>query len=99
MKYRERFEKWDWNEISRDAEECIDEEGIRVRTYYLGSVFTMTPSGKYYMPWCSNFTYEEAAEDAEWFEDLVSVAEKYGAYITSGEGDPTDLYATFPVDD
>ena len=36
-----------------DPEE--DDDGEVVEACYLGSVFSLTPSGKYYMPWaCSN---------------------------------------------
>ena len=61
---------------------------------FLGTVFALTPSGKYYMPWaCSNVTDEEAAKDEAWYEALDAVVESYGGWIESGEGDPCDLFA------
>jgi hypothetical protein len=47
-KVRERLDGEDW-------EDDIHGDGSQVRRLYLGSVFSLTPSGKYYMPFaCSN---------------------------------------------
>jgi len=50
---------WDWHGIKRDAEasaEPDDEcDGMLIGRSYLGSVFSLTPSGKMYAPFaCSN---------------------------------------------
>jgi hypothetical protein len=68
-------------------------------TFFLGTVFNLTPSGKYYMPWaCSNVTIAEAERDARWFEALEKVCDKYGLYTRSGEGDPCDIFVAMGVD-
>ena len=60
---------------------------------FLGTVFALTPSGKYYMPWaCSNVTEEEANKDEAWFEALEAVASEYDGWVESGEGDPCDIF-------
>jgi len=60
--------------------------------YYLGSVLNLAPSGKYYMPWCTNATEEDREKDADWYEALEYEADKRGWWVFFGEGDPTDLF-------
>jgi hypothetical protein len=66
---------------------------------YVGSVMSVFPSGKYYMPWCSNFTWREAAMDYCFHEGLESVLDDHDYWIESGEGDPTDLFVCRSLDD
>jgi hypothetical protein len=90
----------DWIELKRE----IIEDGVvswdrdnQVFDFstYLGSVFSLTPSGKYYMPWaCSNVTEEEARQDEEWWEKMEVYGENHGIFFSGGEGDPTDIIAT-----
>lgn len=87
--------EFNWDEIERalDAEEpFVDEAGNRVRMIYVGTVFSLTPSGKYYMPWTSNQTEEDVEADTEWWEKVEQEAEERGLFITSGEGDPCDIF-------
>src|SRR5579885_3590609 len=79
-----------------DAEEWeqdeYEHERLR-RSVYLGSVFNLVPSGKYYTPYaCSNVSDEEAALDEEWFEQAERELASIDCYLESGEGDPTDLF-------
>jgi hypothetical protein len=63
---------------------------------YLGSCFSIMPSGKYYMPWaCSNVTEAEALQDELYSEALDQVAEEYDMFVFGGEGDPTDIFAGY----
>jgi len=72
-------------------QECEGDDPISLM--YVGSVFNLTPSGKYYMPWaCSNVTSKEALKDECWFEALNSVLEAHGLWSQSGEGDPCDVF-------
>ena len=97
QKYREEIEQWDWPLIKANALENVEEgfgseepEGLD----FLGTVFALFPSGKYYMPFaCSNVTLREAHRDEEFGRALDDVAEKYGMWIESGEGDPCDVFA------
>jgi hypothetical protein len=60
---------------------------------YVGSVFSIFPSGKYYTPWAnSNITLLEAAQDYSFQEGLESELDKHGYWSFSGEGDPCDIF-------
>jgi len=60
---------------------------------FLGTVFGLTPSGKYYMPWTTNQTEEDVENDAAWYEELEAELDKYDLSLENGEGDPRDLFA------
>lgn len=67
--------------------------GMWQRSIFLGTVFALTPSGKYYMPFaCSNVTEEEANEDREWWNVVDEELEKRELYAEGGEGCPTDIH-------
>ena len=80
------LEKAEWQESEEPDQE--------VRRVFLGTVFALMPSGKFYTPWaCSNVTEEEAEEDEEWRKAVEAELDKFDAYLISGEGDPCDLFA------
>lgn len=59
---------------------------------FIGSVFSVMPSGKYWTFWArSNVTDAEAERDSRYMEALEKVAGKFGLAVMSGEGDPCDL--------
>ena len=93
----------DWEALKKEieAEEIQDDLcDNKVKQVYFGSVFHATPSGKYYMPWASsNVTEGEAEEDEEWWEEMDKEAGKHGLFITSGEGDPTDIFVGMVVEE
>lgn len=63
------------------------------RRIFIGTVFSLMPSGKYYVPWaCGNVTEEEAAKDEEWQEQATNELATINCWLTSGEGDPCDLF-------
>jgi len=77
-----------------EADEQDDQDGCIVKRVFLGTVFDLAPSGKYYMPYaCSNVTEEEAMEDERWYEQADAELDTINAYMVSGEGDPCDLFA------
>jgi hypothetical protein len=76
----------DWQD---DLPEYEDDDPIE--TAYLGSIFRMVPSGKYYMPWCSNFTWAEGIADTRFWE-LLEEELPDGYWIEAGEGCPTDIF-------
>lgn len=82
-KIRAALDKEDW--VFRS------ELGAHVRQIFIGTCFALTPSGKYYMPWTTNASEEEAERDQEWFDTVETALEKRGMFLTSGEGDPCDL--------
>lgn len=65
------------------------EGGDRV---WIGTVFALTPSGKYYTAWaCGNVSPSEVRQDEQWFACLAREAEAHGYWIERGE-DPCDIF-------
>lgn len=85
-KIREEIDKQPW--------EQSDEPDREERRLFLGTVFALTPSGKFYTPRaCSNVTEKEAEVDQKWYDAVSEGLEKVGLYLQHGEGDPCDLLA------
>lgn len=98
----ERPAIFNWDYIMKELEKVemskID-EGY-VKEIFVGTVFNLLPSGKYYTPWaCSNVTEEEAEEDEIWWEQAYAECAEHGCCIISGEGDPCDLFISVVIDD
>lgn len=85
----------DFDQVSRalkNADWETDEYG-KVRRVFIGTVFSLFPSGKYYTPFaCSNVTEEEAALDEDWRELVNIECHKRGWVFENGEGDPCDCF-------
>ena len=106
LRYKEEIESWDWSAIRKSAiENCIvDEYELQfelqvIASCWLGTVFAIMPSGKYYMPWTTNQTAKDVIRDSAYWQALEEVSEANGMYITNGEGDPCDLFAQFCIDE
>jgi hypothetical protein len=83
----------DFVENVQPGENEGEDDASPYESWYLGTVFALTPSGKYYTPWArSNVTDTEGARDERWYDALEQAANKLGGWIESGEGDPLDLY-------
>jgi hypothetical protein len=95
QRYIEQIESWNWKEISNAAQKnCYVNENDEIEgTDYLGSVLNLYPSGKYYMPWCSNQTRFDVVRDSCFQEALEEVAGRYDMYITGSDGDGCDVLA------
>lgn len=57
-RFRQEIEGWQWDAIKRTAEENAEpdnkgDEGGRIGRDFLGTVFSLFPSGKYYQPWAA----------------------------------------------
>ena len=62
---------------------------------YLGTTFSIMPSGKYWTFWaCSNTTAEERDRDTRFMEALERVADKFELFVHSGDGDPCDMFVS-----
>jgi hypothetical protein len=86
---RRELDKQQWEPDYQD-----DPERSEVRRVFLGTVFALVPSGKFYTPWaCSNVTEDEASADEEWYDRARQELESVGLSLESGEGDPCDLLA------
>lgn len=93
------IELYDWIAANKDnfewyynPEEFNDYDTHYAR-YFIGTVFSIYPSGKYYMPWAnSNVSLIEACKDSIFHETLQEKLEKMDLWLESGEGDPCDLF-------
>jgi hypothetical protein len=101
--YSDLLRQWDWKTLVEHAktQPCVDcslqrLEGQTPRhSLFLGSILTLSPSGKYYSAWANgNVTKAEAERDEAWFRAFDKVGEKFGFAVESGEGDPCDLFIT-----
>jgi hypothetical protein len=97
--YEAEIREWDWKKI-KGKPTCYGDgfEGKNIGNCFLGTVFDLAPSGKYYMPWTSNQTEEDVDEDGKFYEALDKVAEENGMWIEHGEGDPCDLFACMIIE-
>ena len=107
-KYRKEIKGWNWEGIKNDIlknsndpdiVEVDEYDGTKRASTFLGTVFNIMPSGKYYMPWaCSNVTAREAYRDEVFSEVLEAIAGQHGMYLFSGEGDPCDIFAGMVIE-
>lgn len=92
-KLQEEYSPSVFEEMKENAERVTDGEGNHILSYYLGTVFSLTPSGKYYQSFaCGNVSEEEAEEDTEWYDAMETLCLENGANLEAGEGDPCDLF-------
>jgi hypothetical protein len=116
--YIDEITDWNWDEIREEALQCIEENemGDQEGRMFLGTVFHLMPSGKYYQPFacsnveaceeckgdgcdhCGGIGSREAYLDSLYQEALEAVAEANGMFVTSGEGDPCDVFAGILVE-
>ena len=83
--------QFDWPAIVVEAgmnaePDSYDDHALYGRVF-LGTVFALSPSGKYYAPWDTLPT-----QDSIFYDALNVVAEQHGGWIECGEGDPCDLF-------
>lgn len=93
-------ESFDFEAIKAECEQNkeLDYEDQLVGLSFIGTVFSLMPSGKYYAFWTSNQTETDELQDSCYYDALESVFSDYGMFITSGEGDPCDLFAGMTFD-
>lgn len=101
--YLADIRSWDWEFVKSEAlgnrQEPESELDPAYGTTFIGTVFALAPSGKYYMPWTSNQTEDDIDEDGKFYEALDTVAEEHGMFIENGEGDPCDLFASIVIEE
>jgi hypothetical protein len=78
----EEFESWD----------SFDDDESKIECAYVGSVFSIFPSGKFYMPWTTNQTIKDVWKDEAFSEALSNILESHNMWFQGGEGDPTDIF-------
>ena len=90
--YSEEISQWNFAELKTDClDNTFEDCGDKRAETFLGSVLSIMPSGKYYMPWTSNQSRLDQEKDSVFLEVLESTLEENGLYLTSGERDPYDV--------
>lgn len=80
---KRRLEKEDWHKVDAWTE---------ARRVFLGTVFNVYPSGKYYTPFATgSATEEDAAKDEAFSEAAQAALEPIEAFIEHGD-DPCDVF-------
>jgi len=99
--YREEITSWDWEGLKKDLEkaEYVNEnDGNPYSSLYIGTVFEIMPSGKYWMFWTTNQSYFDMIRDSLYREIMEEIAEENNMWIENGEGDPCDLFICMCID-
>jgi hypothetical protein len=89
-RYHEEFRSWNWDLARTSAEEVDGDDGDRYAVAYIGSVFSLTPSGKVYAFWTTNQTEWDVFRDSLWWKVLDDHLDKLGAFVWTddcGDGD------------
>lgn len=93
--YLDEIGAWDWTHIKGDAisnpQEAEWPSDPPTGFTWIGSVYAIMPSGKFYTFWTSNQTDEDMARDQIFMECLESIAESHGMWLTEG-GEDDHLY-------
>ena len=79
-------ENGDWSEPYED------ENGEMIQSCFIGTVMALAPSGKYYMPWCTNQTEDDEDKDSIFYNALEEYASDAGFFTFNGDGDPCDMF-------
>ena len=93
--YQRELRALDWDYFLTEAKREVSRtwEGAYEGHYFLGTVFSLVPSGKFWTVWAnSNVDDDEMTRDSVWMEMLEEVAAEHGMYAFNGEGDPCDLF-------
>ena len=73
--------------------EC--EEGNKFESFYIGNIFCVMPSGKYYVGGLTtNQTWRDVVKDSFFMEMFEEKLDKLNMWIHSGAGSATDLFIT-----
>jgi len=102
-KYRKEISSWNWTGLKADCEKAeptvdiFSDDYPNGKTYmtFIGTVFVIMPSGKYYMPWTTNQTKHDVEKDTAFGEVLDEIASDHGLFVTSGEGSASDLFVGY----
>lgn len=101
-KYKKQINENDFEAIKQEIIESdyiVNEYELKegyddfpIKANYIGSVLSIAPSGKYYMPWCTNQTQKDCIKDEAYFEALNEVLSDHNIWYMNGEGDALDIF-------
>lgn len=105
--YKESIESWNWKSFKKYASsfeegniEFLYENDEVVGRCFIGTVFNLAPSGKYYTAWAnSNANNIDVILDQIYYDVLDVVADENGMWIENGKGDVCDLFACCMVEE
>jgi len=83
----ELIEKLDQERVEHDS---FDDN--YKKSFYVGSVFSVFPSGKFYTPWTSNQTCWDVYQDEIFRECLEEILGENDIVLENGEGSSEDLF-------
>lgn len=71
----------------------VDEySGTITKSVYLGTFMALDPCGRYHHTIAPNLVTQNCLD---YWENLDAAADRLDGYISSGEGDPCDIYFTY----
>lgn len=96
-KYHAEITAWNWPSIQKRCEDNLetdpDDSSQQVGYAWIGTVFGVMPSGKFYMPWTTNQTSSDVHRDCAFTAALEDIAEEYGLFVGSPDGaDGADMH-------
>lgn len=81
-----------------DMEFYPDPDVVAFDVCYLGSLQNLSPTGKFYAPWTSGISEEEADADADWCDAIEYYVGKSGGFVAWGAfGGGCDVHILWPV--
>ena len=98
--YIKNISSWDWDGLKKACENSepfadlfnMDDQDSLIYSCFIGTVFAIMPSGKFYMPWTTNQTKHDWEKDSAFYDALEEVADNHGMFVFHGEGDPCDMF-------
>jgi hypothetical protein len=85
-----------WELVKSECENNADPKGFG--SCYIGTVFDIMPSGKFWTFWArSNVDRVEAIKDTAYNTALAALAELHGGFVENGEDDPCDLFVVCEI--
>ena len=82
---KEILERFNWENIK---EEMNEHEG----KVFIGSVFSMFPSGKFYMPWTTNQSAKGVLKDEVFSDVLDEILSEKDMWWENSEADPCNIF-------
>lgn len=99
--YAAEVASWNWDRIVAEARTNVEMDPYcdePIGRCYLGTVFSIMPSGKFYTCWTTNQGRSDETRDAAFIEALEERAADEGGSIESGDDDPCDMFFTMVVE-
>ena len=99
-KYKKEILAWNWQEIKKKAlcNVMVDDSENILGNCYLGTIFGIMPSGKFYAFWTTNQTRSDVTKDQCFMEALESVAYANDMFVGCNEFDSDGVFIQCKVE-